>query len=91
MNEIQMKRAVRMNGWCFAGDERTIQTTVKKLSEKGFELQLTLDDEAVVGKLLIDLARDAEGEYILGLKISTNPGKGFNLVRVNLEKDGKVL
>lgn len=91
MNEIQMKRAVRMNGWCFAGDERTIQTTAKKLSEKGFELQLTLDDEAVVGKLLIDLSRDAKGEYILGLKISTNPGKGFNLVRVNLEKDGKVL
>jgi len=91
MNEIQIKRAVRMNGWCFSGDERTIQTSVQKLNEKGLELQLTLGDDAVVGKLVIDLARDAEGEYILGLKISTNPGKGFNLVRVNLEKDGKVL
>lgn len=91
MNEIQMKRAVRMNGWCFAGDERTIQTTAKKLSEKGFELQLTLDDDAVVGKLVIDLARNANGQFILGLKVSTNPEQGFDLVRVDLEKDGKVI
>lgn len=91
MNEIQMKRAVRMNGWCFAGDERTIQTSVQKLSEKGLELQFTSGDEVVVGKLVIDLARDAKGEFILGLKVTTEPGQGFQLARVDLEKNGKRL
>lgn len=91
MNEIQMKRAVRMNGWCFSGDERTIQTSVQKLAEKGLELQLTLGDEAVVGKLVIDLTQDAKGEFVLGLNVSTKSDQGFHLARVDLEKDGKVI
>lgn len=91
MNEIQMKRAVRMNGWCFAGDERTIQTSVQKLTEKGLELQLTLGNEDVVGKIVIDLAQDAKGEFIMGLKVTTNPNQGFHLARVDLEKDGKAI
>ena len=91
MNEIQMKRAIRMNGWCFAGDERTIQTTVEKLTEKWLELQLTLGDEAVVGKLVIGLTQDAKGEFILGLKVTTESDQGFHLARVDLEKDGKAI
>lgn len=91
MSKIDMKRAVRMNGWCFAGDERTIQTSVQKLTEKGLELQLTSADEVVVGKIVIDLAQDAKGEFILGLKVTTESDQGFQLACVNLEKDGKAI
>lgn len=78
MNDVQMKRAVRLNGWCFAGDERTIQTSLEKLIEKGLELQLTLDD-AVVGKLLVEMTREANGELRLDVKIKSSPEAGFEL------------
>ena len=91
MSKIDMKRAVRMNGWCFAGDERTIQTSVQKLTEKGLELQLTLGDEDVVGKIVIDLAQDAKGGLILGLKVTTESDHGFELKRIDLIKNGMLL
>lgn len=90
MNDLQMKRAVRMNGWCFAGDERTIQTSLQKLIEKGLEVQLTLDD-AVVGKLFVEMRREANGELRFDLKIKTSPESGFELAGAKLVIDEKVL
>ncbi len=90
MSDIQMKRAVRMNGWCFAGDERTIQTSLQKLIEKGLEVQLTLDD-ALVGKLLVEMTRGANGKLKLDFKIKTSPEAGFELAGAKLAIDEKVL
>lgn len=88
MSDSQMKRAVRMNGWCFAGDERTIQTSLQKLIEKGLEVQLTLDD-ALVGKLLVEMTRRANGELTLDFKIKTSPETGFELASSSIDLNGQ--
>lgn len=90
MNNIQMKRAVSMNGWCFAGDERTIQTSLQKLIEKGLEVQLTDADGVLVCKLEISLVQESCHLLALGFKVANLEGDSV-IESIRLERDGKLL
>lgn len=86
-----MKRAIRMNGWSFSGDERTVRTSIDKLMQKGLELQLTEGDDVVVGKLELNLVRDQNSELTLRLKVEACPDHSFNITDIKLEKNGREL
>lgn len=86
-----MKRAIRMNGWSFSGDERTVRTSIDKLMQKGLELQLTEVDDVVVGKLELNLVRDQNKQLTLKLKVEAYPEQSFYISDIKLEKNGREL
>ncbi|MBU3670867.1 MAG: hypothetical protein FGM17_09140 [Polynucleobacter sp.] len=90
MSDINMKRAVHMNGWCFAGDERTIQTSLEKLIEKGLEVQLTDAEGVLVCKLEISLIKSKDHPLSLSFKVNNLEGHS-EVQDIRVEMDGEVL